>query len=85
MLDMNGLKPIMYRIPTELQLAAGNSLIKLMQSHMPNDTIIEIMPFLECERKLEEIGLLQPFKEKIEKMSIQLTAPSTFSQDFKLK
>ncbi len=56
-----------------------------MQSHMPNDTIIEIMPFLECERKLEEIGLLQPFKEKIEKMSIQLTAPSTFSQDFKLK
>lgn len=57
MLDLNNMRPVMFKLSPEMQLKAGNDFIRLMTKHMPNQRFAEVVSVLEGYVKLSELGI----------------------------
>lgn len=71
MLENNGLPPVFFKLTQQQQLAAGNSLMRLIQAR--SGSFSGALDFVEGSRRLQEIGLLE---DAYDAMSEMLTGTS---------
>lgn len=68
-LKRNDIMPVMFSLPEEVQLISGNQLMRLLIRRA--GSLKDAIPYAIGRKKLEDIGLINEFKETIESVKLE--------------